>query len=123
VLAFANMLRQDHKRAVEDLLKVTVDIRCITPVSGDLSGQIAADAQRLVATLSALSLSKFDVQYVSSQIEFYERALALLDEHLIPNTYDPFLRAHLVGVHGGLEGHLQLTLELSRDLDADGGQD
>ena len=78
----------------------------VTPEDNTISKSLKADGKQSHDNLKNLSGSEFDKAYIDQQVILHEKALATLNETLLPNVTDETLKSHLEKTRTAVTEHL-----------------
>lgn len=113
VREYANLMRSDHNRNMEDTRKLGGTASTSTEVTTQRSkGETALRA------LDAQTGKAYEKAYIDAMVQDHGEALTMIDEKLLPAATDATVREHLTATRTTVAGHLdrakQLQTELSR---------
>lgn len=113
VREYANLMRSDHNRNMEDTRKLGGTASTSTEVTTQRSkGETALRA------LDAHTGKAYEMAYIDAMVKDHAEALTTIDEKLLPAATDATVREHLTATRTTVAGHLdrakQLQTELSR---------
>lgn len=105
VKEFARKMSDDHKGSLMDTKKMYRSYDKSTARS-DVGVTLNSEAKDLSRELTKSTRDGFDKTYIDQQVILHEKALATLNETLIPNVTDEVLKTHLEKTRTAVTEHL-----------------
>lgn len=102
---FANMMTDHHKKNMKETKEVAKK-NAINPENCDAAKAMKDAAEQDVTDLKRQEKMAFDRAYIRQQIAMHERALATLNNTLIPSAQNPDFKAHLEKTQVAVSQHL-----------------
>jgi predicted outer membrane protein len=115
VSAYTTIIAADHQ-AIRATLDSVARAIGLTPAEHPSGNALRADATAAVELLEGLTGPAYEERYLEDEIEIHERALALIDDVLIPSAQDERLRTLVRNVRPAFAAHLQRALQIRRML-------
>ncbi|MFT3924079.1 MAG: DUF4142 domain-containing protein [Myxococcales bacterium] len=115
VKSFAATLVTQHTKAKQDEKSFVAKQRLV-PEDSPTATDVGSKVQSTLEALKATDKADFDRLYVDAQVQQYQAALNLIDEHLLPSASDEQLKARLTQTRTLMEGHLSAAKELQSTL-------
>jgi putative membrane protein len=111
----ASSLLAGHGRADKELLELEKNLGLV-PADSGATTKLRVDATASGNDLADASPANFDRRFLTQQIEMHERALAALDEKLLPHASHPELKQALQRLRAQLSAHLETARALRDQL-------
>jgi putative membrane protein len=126
VVAFANLMIEDHTAAQRKLLALELDdgaqkgrAACDAGAGEAIAARLKHESDATVAALEQLSDDALDDFYAASQVKAHAAVLSLIDEVLLPSAQSAALQAYLSAARGTVASHLEHAKELEKAEAAD----
>jgi predicted outer membrane protein len=114
VRTYAQRMIAAHQTSEKRLEAILPEIG-LERVESNLSEEVQSTGETMNQNLKNLAIGQDpDVSYMELQIFMHRRALALLDDHLIPKANRPEIRSFLQEARGSVQAHLIEALRIRR---------
>ncbi len=114
VKALGRMVATDHVH-VQNMGRELANKLGVIPVPPDGDQSIINLAQ-VIKTLQSKSGPDFDLEYLMYEIGYHQAVIDAIDNVLLPETENEELRALIIKVRPGFEGHLAATKAAAKKL-------
>ena len=110
----AQMLKKDHKKNLDDTLKLSIKMALPTKESAE-ERALKEAGQIEMKHLSSLKDKKFDEFYIDAMIKDHKQAIKMLDDNLLKNVTHSTLRTFLLATKTYLISHLKQAQKIRFD--------
>ena len=107
---FAKMMINDHKKNEADTKKIGKKMK--GDDDSDLAKTLKEDAKNSNKDLKKNDKKAIDNAYLAQQVTMHEKALAVLNDNLIPSAKDENLKSHLQQTSAAVTKHLEHAKKL-----------
>lgn len=108
-LALADMILKDHTKAMQDVLKLSQDLR-LAPKATEAVKLLGKEVTRHLATLAPLSGHELQKAFIQEAIQDHRTVLKLIDDLLLPSSSQQALIDYLNTARMGVAHHLEVAL-------------
>lgn len=115
VKAFAAKMIKHHGQAKTEQAKLAKQLNITSAESADAAA-LKSDGEQTLSTLKTTPAADFDMAYIDSQVTGHEKALATIDEQLLPSAKSEGVVSALKLGREAVAAHLAEAKELRAEL-------
>ena len=112
---YAKMLKKEHTKNLSEALTLSKKMD-IAPVETVTVMVLKQDGKKEMITLAALHAKDFETKYIDAMIKDHTDALKMIDNNLLKNATNPYLKAQIEATRPHIVSHLQQAQAIQNKL-------